>query len=761
MKYRENKDSLQKGILGLLGIVIVLTTLNAAIAVEEPGLPDVTSQESTVSTLSANSLNPVVTETGKISLSVDGLGTTDSGTIQVEKPTGATVRSAYMAAADVWGSYSGPLPDGAVQINSNNVNWDSHDPVNANSAWSDVTAIVKPIVDAAPAGIVGLNIIETMYLDGSILAVIFDDPSQTTDNTIVLLFGAQEIAGDTFAIGLAEPIDKSDPNLVLDMSLGISYGYQGTGQYSIVNVNDIRLTTSAGGQDDGYDGNGGLLTVGGIGDSNNNPTDPDATPTGPRSDDELYNLIPFVDDGDTAITVYTENPSHDDNIFFASLYLASTTAIVGEGILLAPVSASNPVGTQHTVTATLQDDLGNAIEGRDVTFTIVFGPHAGQTSTVSTDVNGEATFAYIGISDGIDTIEASFVDSQGETITSNSVTKEWTNNPPIADAGGPYIVNEGSPVVLDASGSTDPDGDPLTYMWDLDGDSSTIEAFGESPTFTPEDGPASLTITVLVDDGNGGMSTDTATVTVYNVAPTIDSLSSDTYLAPVGAPIQGTGTFHDPGILDTFTALWDWGDSTINSQSLPAGSTSTTYSHAYTTPGVYTVCLTVTDNDGGSDSECMDQYIVIYDPDGGFVTGGGWIDSPEGAYVADPSLTGTANFGFVSKYKKGATTPTGMTEFQFQAGDLNFHSSSYDWLVIAHHKAIYKGTGTINGDGNYGFMLFAIDEKLTPSTGVDMFRIKIWDISNNDAVVYDNEIGEAEDAPPTTAIIGGSIVIHK
>ena len=436
------------------------------------------------------------------------------------------------------------------------------------------------------------------------------------------------------------------------------------------------------------------------------------------------------------------------------------------GITLTPASATNYVGDSHTVTATLTDLLANPQAGIDVTFS-VSGVNPGVSGTCNpsdckSDANGEVTFTYTASNVGQDTITACFVDGGGQTKC-DQATKDWEplpNTPPVADAGGPYSVNEGSTVTLDASGSSDPDGDTLTYMWDLDND-GTYETSGASPTLTPEDGPEILTIGVQVGDGNGGISTDTASVTVNNVAPTIDSLSSDTYLAPIGAPIKGTGTFHDPGILDTFTSLWDWGDSTINSQSLPAGSTSTTYSHAYTTPGVYTVCLTVTDNDGGSDSECMPQYIVIYDPDGGFVTGGGWIDSPEGAYVADSSLTGTANFGFVSKYKKGAMAPTGQTEFQFQAGDLNFHSSSYDWLVIANHKAIYKGTGTINGDGNYGFMLFAIDEKLTPSTGVDMFRIKIWDISNNDAVVYDNEIGEDEDAPPTTHIIGGSIVIHK
>jgi hypothetical protein len=109
------------------------------------------------------------------------------------------------------------------------------------------------------------------------------------------------------------------------------------------------------------------------------------------------------------------------------------------------------------------------------------------------------------------------------------------------------------------------------------------------------------------------------------------------------------------------------------------------------------------------------RYVVVYDQDGGFVTGGGWINSPIEAYTADPTLEGKASFGFVSKYKKGADTPSGNTEFQFKAGDLNFHSNDYDWLVIAGAKAQYKGTGTINGAGSYGFKLFAIDDKLTPS----------------------------------------------
>ena len=181
------------------------------------------------------------------------------------------------------------------------------------------------------------------------------------------------------------------------------------------------------------------------------------------------------------------------------------------------------------------------------------------------------------------------------------------------------------------------------------------------------------------------------------------------------------------------------GDSITIEQS-PAGS--------FPEAGIYYVVLTVTDELGGTDT-CT-AMVVVYDPSAGFVTGGGWIWSPAGAYRDAPTLEGKANFGFVSKYQKGANVPTGNTEFQFQAGSLNFHSSNYDWLVVNQNgsNAQFKGSGTINGAGVYKFMLWAGD-------GVpDTLRIKIWS-ENPDGtgvVVYDNGVNQP--------IGGGSIVIH-
>ena len=102
----------------------------------------------------------------------------------------------------------------------------------------------------------------------------------------------------------------------------------------------------------------------------------------------------------------------------------------------------------------------------------------------------------------------------------------------------------------------------------------------------------------------------------------------------------------------------------------------------------------------------------VYDPAEGFVTGGGWFNSPEGAYASDPSLIGKAYFGFISKYQKGTTVPEGSTEFRFQTADLLFESAIYDWLVIAGANAKFKGTGTINSQGEYKFMITAIDDDI-------------------------------------------------
>ncbi len=248
--------------------------------------------------------------------------------------------------------------------------------------------------------------------------------------------------------------------------------------------------------------------------------------------------------------------------------------------------------------------------------------------------------------------------SESDSVSVTIVSDD--NEPPIADAGGPYLVAVDSTIQLDGSGF-DPNNDILSYAWtSTDPGSSFDNASIEDPFYTAGSEPEIFEVTLIVSDGR------------------LNALQS--------------------------------------------------------------------------------AIVVVYDPSEGFVTGGGWINSPTGAYIAEPELTGKANFGFVSKYKKGTSVPTGNTEFQFHAGDLNFHSDSYEWLVVTGgDNARFKGSGTINGNmaPNNEFYKFMIWAKDLDPNGDDTFRIRIWyedDVTGEEFDVYDNGF----DQP----IAAGNIVVH-
>ncbi len=361
---------------------------------------------------------------------------------------------------------------------------------------------------------------------------------------------------------------------------------------------------------------------------------------------------------------------------------------------------------------------------------------------------------------GTRTVKGKIIDQHGsETEYSAEVTV--TNVAPTATLSIPAAVDEGSTMSLALADPSDPSRADteagFSYAFDC-GDGTGYGAFASTTNAqcsTTDNG--SRTVKGKVRDKDGGEREYTAAVAVTNVVPTVGPITAPPEPLPVNATVKTSAPFSDPGTADTHTAVWAWGDGTTSTGTVSAGTAAA--SHTYTAPGVYSVTLTVTDDDGGAGA-ASSQYVVVYDPSGGFVTGGGFIDSPAGAYAAEPSMTGRANFGFVSKYQKGAKVPTGQTQFQFQAGNLNFHSTAYEWLVVAGPKAQYKGTGTINGTGSYGFLLTANDGQVKGGGGVDRFRIKIWDTASG-AIVYDNQRGAGDDAPATDAIEGGSVVIHS
>lgn len=309
-----------------LALAIPLVGGTTARAESIPGTrpaTDARMRTATVASAEPGGLHVVVNDRGRISKSASAVASSGAASaVTVQKPAGATVRSAYLATATT-GFTAMPLSTG-VRLAGVTVPLDGEIPTSIQSwnYFADVTQIVKPVVDAAPDGTVSLSYDEpeASLTDGSILTVIFDDPAVHADESVTLLYGALKTTGDTYQVKLESPVRSSDPGTKLEMALGISFSYQtwGTQQYSTIDVNGRRLSTAAGGEDDGYSSNGGLITVGGLGDDRANPDSPDATPTSPRSDDELYDLRPFVADGATSITIDTSNPSNDDNVFFAA-----------------------------------------------------------------------------------------------------------------------------------------------------------------------------------------------------------------------------------------------------------------------------------------------------------------------------------------------------------------------------------------------------------------------------------------------------------
>lgn len=381
--------------------------------------------------ITANGLSQIYAVSGKYFLSADGAGALGPYTIDVNKPNaGATVYKAILMGAST--GFSGyVIPNGCVLLAGTPISWDATIPsgIGSYNHYADVTALIAANINPAGAGITSLTVTECSYydVDGVALLVIFSDPA-TTDKTIVIMFGACSTSGDNFSITLGDPIDPSASGALFNMGLGISFGAYGPcgGQRSIVDINSQRLTSSAGGEDDGSLSDGALITVGGIGDLNTNPPDPNSwSSCDIRYDDELYSLLPFITNTTTNILVNTLNPSNDDNIFL-SYFEISGAAIIGEGILISQVENVNIVGTDHTVTALVQDDNGQPVVGTMVDFTVLSGPNAGTTYSEVTDASGDAFFTYSGSGGvGTDVIQACFTNSLGVYVCSNLLYKEW------------------------------------------------------------------------------------------------------------------------------------------------------------------------------------------------------------------------------------------------------------------------------------------------------------------------------------------------
>jgi uncharacterized delta-60 repeat protein len=177
-------------------------------------------------------------------------------------------------------------------------------------------------------------------------------------------------------------------------------------------------------------------------------------------------------------------------------------------------------------------------------------------------------------------------------------------------------------------------------------------------------------------------------------------------------------------------------------------------------------------------------YVHVYEVAAGFVTGGGWLQSPVSMAHEFMHLPGKAHFELMAKYRKGEQhLLQGETQLRLENGHLVFRSTALEArsLVINQNHAFYRGHGKVSYRNDQGqleldprsftFLVSATDGAQGPGKGkgTDFLRILVWELNadgSRGAVVYDNQTGFGganldENAHAVQPINGGNIVIHS
>ena len=262
---------------------------------------------------------------------------------------------------------------------------------------------------------------------------------------------------------------------------------------------------------------------------------------------------------------------------------------------------------------TLTNDSITLNQGSSVTFSVlsndtdIDGTIDATTLAIATNpthgqlqLNPDATFTYTPNPNfsGTDTFTYTVKDNGGQISQPATVTLTVNNLPPtITNLIGDTQIKEGDQAGFQAI-ATDPGNDTLSYSWNFGDGSNPVTGQSVNHKFADN---GSYVVTLTVTDTFGASTSQNLNVNVANVAPTVNAGSDRT--ATQGTAVTLAGNFTDPGILDTHSLTWDFGDGTTASNTL-------TPTHIYTTPGDYTVTLTVTDKDGAIISDTLNLSVT-------------------------------------------------------------------------------------------------------------------------------------------------------
>ena len=444
-----------------------------------------------------------------------------------------------------------------------------------------------------------------------------------------------------------------------------------------------------------------------------------------------------------------------------------TTAPTLTGFSFAPATITT-AGSPVTVSYAVTDDISGA-NNVSVLFVSPSGTQqqSGSASFLpATSASGTIALNFpSGTEQGVWTV--SFVllsDAQGNTrfCTGAAVagcvgfSPYLTVNPPGADTTPPIIIPSVSPLPNGAGWNN---GTPVTVNWTVADPESGIASSSNCGTTTLTAPTTGTTLTCVATNGAGLTNTISVVVKIDTAAPVASGSASTPNPVPINNSVTLTSTISDSGGSGIASAEYniDGGpfddllptDGAFDSSSEGATLTLPGTFPILTTTGVHTICVRATDvADNVGTTDCF--QLAVYDPNGPFVTGGGGVNVPAGADLANPTASGPLTFGFNAKYQSDGMLH-GALEVQFKAGNLNFHGTTSSFLVVTSEpRAQYQGTGTINGGTVCSFLVDVWDNSFQPGS-VDAFGLRIFGCSDgNDRFNLS--------AVPTTK---GSVVIHQ
>ena len=309
-----------------------------------------------------------------------------------------------------------------------------------------------------------------------------------------------------------------------------------------------------------------------------------------------------------------------------------TASVNGDGQAIFTTSALSAAGSPHAITAVYDGDVNfatstssalsqtiNPVATPTAAFTPAPNPAAcGQVVTfdgTGSHANGGLSLASYAWSfgDGATAAGSTTTHAYGAfgtynamlTVTDTNVPAQTAvstvmvnvnqgNRAPVANHGGPYVVDLGATAAFNGTGSSDADagcGDSIAYAWKINGGTYTLT--GASPTLTAAQvgalGAGTFAVSLTVTDSFGATNVAATTISIYNNVPTA-SFTATPNPAACTQTITFNGSLSAAGRPDRAIVgyAWSFGDGTTG-----AGST---VAHAYGAFGAYTATLTVTDN---------------------------------------------------------------------------------------------------------------------------------------------------------------------